>query len=196
MRIFASVIALTLAFVSAVSFASSFREGVHYIHVDMAASESPNITFFHSPYCGPCAMVHEPIINLASTNNIRLREVIVAMGPAGECIQQGYVVANRQNKAHSYIRKLIRRIHFTRDHTPKNRDDISQILEESGVEVGEFDTPSQCVINEVNKQNQLVKQYQIRQTPTIIVNGNKQIVLPSLKNMEELRELILKLYNR
>ncbi|GAL29900.1 hypothetical protein JCM19239_6390 [Vibrio variabilis] len=47
----------------------------------------------------------------------------------------------------------------------------------------------------MNKQNQLVKQYQIRQTPTIIVNGNKQIVLPSLNNMEELRELILELYN-
>lgn len=195
MKIFASVLALALACVSAVSFASSFREGVHYIHVDMATSESPNITFFHSPYCGPCAMIHEPIINLASTYNMGLREVVVAMGPAGECIQQGYVVAKRQNKAHSYIRALIRRIHFARDHAPKNRGDISQVLEESGVEVGEFDTPSQCVINEMNKQKQLVNQYQIRQTPTIIVNGNKQVVLPSLKNMEELQELVLELYN-
>lgn len=100
MRTFASVLALALALacVSAVSFASSFREGVHYIHVDMAKSESPNISFFHSPYCGPCAMVHEPIINLASANNIRLREVVVAMGPLGTAYSKGMLSQRDKTK--------------------------------------------------------------------------------------------------
>lgn len=186
--------ALLMTTLSTVCVASTFQEGVHYIEVNADTSDSPSIMLFHSPFCAPCAMVHQPIVKLSRERNIDLKEVLVAMGPLGKDIQDGYVTARQQNKEHTYISTLIRRIHFTRDQAPKNREEVGLLLKGCGVNTEEFDHGSQCLHEEVGEFNELVAQYRIRSTPTIIVNGSKQVVLNSLKNMAELEALILELY--
>lgn len=183
-----------LSLVSSFSVAGQFREGIHYLEMDREPTVTPMVMLFHSPYCGPCAMVHDPILKLASDKGMDIKEVVVPVGKVGNDIQQGYVVAKRQNKAHAYIKALIRRIHFTKDDAPRHRKDVLDVLDDCGVDASEFETPSLCIKDEVGEHNLLVRHYRIRQTPTIIVNGNKQIILPSLKNMDELEALISELY--
>ena len=62
-----------------------------------------------------------------------------------------------------------------------------------GVNSQPFEERCEQIQDEVDDFNSLIKEYRVRATPTIIVNGNQQVILHQLSSLEELERLIVEL---
>ncbi|MCW8345706.1 thioredoxin domain-containing protein [Vibrio sp. ZSDZ65] len=186
-----TLMVFTLVQFSAV--ASPYKAGQHYLTLTHAPSIEPQVMLFHSPFCGPCAMVHGPIMQIVKQHNATFREIIVGVGPVGRDVQEAFIVAKEQGLEQSFIEELIHRIHFRANHAPQYREDFVEVLDTCGVQQDKFESRCQSVNDQVEDFNRLVKAYRINATPTIVVNGNKQVVLHRLNSFEELDALIAEL---
>ncbi|MDO6687022.1 MULTISPECIES: DsbA family protein [unclassified Agarivorans] len=173
--------------------AADFTENRHYTTLKQPASEKPSITLFYTHYCAPCAMVHEPIANIAQKLNIAMVDVPLAVGgPMASEIQLAMAATEHLGVKHQFSQALMKKIHFSAAGAPKTVQELEQVVADCGVNMNDF--MSSCQANEVkakvNTYNQLASDYRIRSTPTIVVNGNKQISMQSLKSFDELEALI------
>ncbi len=184
---------LALSLFSTAVFSSQFEKGKHYVTLPHPPTIDSQVMLFHSPYCGPCAMVHGPLVDIVQKHDLIFNEIVVGMGPVGRDVQEAFVVAKGQGTEQAFIEELIHRIHFRRDQTPKFRSDIVDVLEMCGVNSQSFEQRCNQIQDEVEDFNKSIKEYRIRATPTIVVNGNQQIVLHQLSNLEELERLIVEL---
>ncbi|MFC5080084.1 Thiol:disulfide interchange protein DsbA precursor [Vibrio thalassae] len=184
---------LALSLFSTAVFSIQFEKGKHYVTLPHSPTIDAQVMLFHSPYCGPCAMVHRPLVEMVQKHGLIFNEIVVGMGPVGRDVQEAFVVAQGQGTEQAFIEELIHRIHFRRDQTPKFRSDIADVLEVCGVNSQSFEQRCNQIQDKVEDFNSLIKEYRIRATPTIVVNGNQQIVLHQLSNLEELERLIVEL---
>ncbi|WP_264875775.1 hypothetical protein [Vibrio agarivorans] len=168
----------------------AFDEGTHFNTIEQPTTQTATVTVFQSIYCKPCAIVHGPLVKAANKLGAEFQEVPVPFGALYDDIQRGYVLAHREGKAQQYIGKLIHRVHHKRNAAPKCVQDIISVLQECDVNGEVLLCDCKELEDGVYKMNMLVKQYRIRATPTIIVNGNKEVILHNLKSLGELNELI------
>lgn len=188
-----SLLFWAFSLLSAVAFAGQFEKGKHYVTLPQPQTIESQVMLFHSPYCGPCAMVHGPLVDIVQKHDLTFNEIVVGMGPVGRDVQEAFVVAKGQGTDQAFIEELIHRIHFRRGQTPKFRSDIADVLEMCGVNSQPFEDRCEQIQDEVDDFNSLIKEYRVRATPTIIVNGNQQVILHQLSSLEELERLIVEL---
>ncbi|MCL9773824.1 DsbA family protein [Vibrio methylphosphonaticus] len=172
------------------SVASPYQAGLHYLTLSQQPTIEPQVMLFHSPFCGPCAVVHDPLVQIADKHNAELREIVVGMGPLGRDVQEAFIVAKEQGLENRFMGALIRRIHFRKNQAPEYRQDLVSVLKKCGVNQDKFIEQCQSISVQVEDFNRLVQRYRIRSTPTIIINGNKQVVLHQLNSFDELEQLI------
>lgn len=177
------------------AFASPFVESVHYVTLDQDTTTEKEVKVFYSPYCKPCAAVHTPLRTIAKKADVEFVDIPVKVGPLGEEFQASIATAKKQELGHEYVDSLMQSIHFKPSVAPKSKDDLASLLETCGGSSVDFRQSCKNVADEVALFDKLTEQYRITATPTIIVNGNKQIKLTSLKSMAELEQLIFELSN-
>ncbi len=187
---YSAIIALVLMSVSSFSFA--YDEGVHFEVVKQPEMEN-SILVFHSPYCGACSLVHEPLERAAAALGAEFIEVPVRFGkPLDATIQHAFVLASYQGKGAKFSRQLMKQIRQSHGRHPSDVEEIKKILEANGVDSSYlFD---QRVTRDVALLNDLAKDYRIHKTPSIYVSGNKRIKLRSLRSMGDLNKLIKHLH--
>ncbi|WP_104047673.1 thioredoxin fold domain-containing protein [Vibrio jasicida] len=181
--------AITLVVLST-SATASFEEGVHYeVIKDKEASETPTLSMFHSPYCAPCAMLHDVMVKMANKNNAEFVEIPMNFGPNAKTIQRGFVLARAEGKADKYMDKLIAMIHVEGKRSLRVVH-IDNALIRAEVNKRDFLTEADWIDSEIEKLDNLATEYKVSKTPTIIINGNIEINMQSLRSMEELDQLI------
>lgn len=175
--------------------ASPFVENVHYVTLDQENTPNKEVKVFFSPYCKPCAAVHTPLRLIAENAEVEFIDIPVKVGPLGEDFQASIVASKKQDLGHQYVDSLMQSIHFKPSVAPKNKEDLANLLNSCGADSDEFKQGCKKVKAEIANFDKLTEQYRITATPTIVVNGNKQIKLTSLKSMAELEQLIVELSN-
>ncbi|OLQ93095.1 disulfide bond formation protein DsbA [Vibrio panuliri] len=173
--------------------ASQFAENVHYVTLDHQASPDKQVKIFYTPYCRPCAIVHKPLQKMAEKVGLKFYDIPVDFGPLGKDIQASIAAASDQGHAENYVQRLITSIHFQPSTTPNSREELALMLEECGVDSEKFRQDCQELQQKTAYFDQVVEQYKITSTPTIIVNGNKQVLLGGLKSFAELESLLIEL---
>lgn len=80
----------------------------------------------------------------------------------------------------------------------QNRDDIKELFIENGVQVEEFDNTvdSFAVSSMVSQFDRNTEKYNIRSTPTFIVNGKYMIKIESINSQKQFTRLIKYLLKR
>ncbi|WP_375753723.1 DsbA family protein [Vibrio sp. HN007] len=175
------------------AYASNFVENVHYVTLKQEATPESEIKVFYSPYCKPCAAVHTPLRIIAERAEVEFVDVPVKFGPMGEDFQASIAIANKQKVGHEYVDQLLKNIHYKPSNAPQTREDLAKLIESCGGDSVDFRQGCKDVQQDIATFDKLTEQYRITATPTIVVNGNKQIKLTSLKSMSELEQLIFEL---
>ncbi|WP_406608888.1 thioredoxin domain-containing protein [Agarivorans sp. JK6] len=174
--------------------AGEFSKNQHYITLDQPASPSPSITLFYSHYCAPCAMVHDPITQMANKLKIKMIEVPLSVGgPMAKEFQLAVAATKDMGELERFNHALIKQIHFTAQGAPNSIQELNTLLESCGINLDEYSKSCRANHQIPESFDQLAQDYNIRATPTIVVNGNKQISLQSLKSFGQLEALITEL---
>ncbi|MGF1720704.1 DsbA family protein [Vibrio kyushuensis] len=170
--------------------ASEFVEGVHYSILPMATTQEPEVKMFYTPYCQPCAMIHTPLRSMTERTDATFKEVPIKTGYLGQELQEVIITAEAQGVGKKYLQQLLKLIHDKKGAGPTSREDLAQLLESCGGNADEFRKGCSATLEKVAELDRLTKQYYVRATPTIIVNGNKQLHLQSVNSFDELEELL------
>ncbi|MGF1755514.1 DsbA family protein [Vibrio makurazakiensis] len=169
---------------------SEFVNGVHYTTLDRPASSNPEIKMFYTPFCKPCAIVHSPIQMMAERAGVKFVDVPVNAGNLGKDIQESIITAQNQGIDKKFVIGLLTNIHDRKGNDPRTREDLAQLLEKCGGNADEFRKGCEEIHKQAEELDQLVNEYYVSATPTIVINGNKQIALHTLKSFSELEQLL------
>lgn len=174
--------------------ASEFKEGVEYSVVKETATATPEVTEFFSYVCPHCYSF-EPLINGLSE---RLPEAEINKVPVsflgrdmGPVLQKAYAAARLLEVEEKMTPVIFDSIHRQKS-MPRSMDDVKAMFVANGVEAKTFDG----VINSF-ALNGLVAQYdktteafEVRGTPTIVVNGKYQLNMENIGSEERFYRVV------
>ena len=175
--------------------APEFKEGVNYDVLKQTATAQPEVLEFFSYYCPPCAKF-EPIVE--QLQHDLPKEVAIKKNPVAffgrdmaQEMQRAYATATLLNVESKLTPSLFHKIQVQRQ-APQNRDDIKKLFVENGVQVEAFDNTvdSFAVSSMVSQFDRNTEKYNIRSTPTFIVNGKYMIKIESISSQEQFTQLI------
>ncbi|WP_086775559.1 thioredoxin domain-containing protein [Vibrio coralliirubri] len=185
-----AVIAISLKHIPKVMAGTQFTEGVHYTVLDREATSEPEVKVFYTPYCRPCGIMHSPVHLMAERANVKYVDVPMKVGKLGREMQESILAARAQNLEAPFTIALLASIHMKIDRSPETREDLAKLLEITGANPDEFRTGSKELTQQAEELDRMASDYNINKTPTIIINGNKEVHLPSLASFDELDQLL------
>lgn len=168
-------------------------EGDQYLTLKQDAATEPEVKLFFTPYCKPCAVVHTPLKNITKRAGLKFIEVPVNFGAIGKDIQESVYTAESQGISEKFMAELLGDIHHKRNANPKSREDLAALIERCGGDATKYRAGCEQARSYAENLDTLAKQYSINATPTIVVNGNKQINLQNLRSLAELEFVIMSL---
>ncbi|WP_394138628.1 disulfide bond formation protein DsbA [Vibrio chagasii] len=169
---------------------AEFINGTHYITLDHPISSEPEVKIFYTPFCRPCALVHSPIQMMTKRTNANFIDVPMNIGSFGRDIQECVLAAKSQGLEEKFTIALLARIHMQQATDPQTREDLALLLEQTGGDARDYRKGCPQLTEQAEQLDQIASEYDIEHTPTIVVNGNKQINLNALRSFPEL-ELLL-----
>lgn len=161
--------------------AQSYQEGVHYEILDMEKTENPEIVEYFSFYCAACYH-YEPIaeqIKLDHPDVFKKNHVNFVSPGRGmaEYVTQAYAAALALDKEEA-ITQSIYHSNFVLNRTLTSEDAVRNLFIANDVSGEEFDKVmnSFTVRSQASKMASNVKKFNVRSTPTFIVNGKYQMI--------------------
>ena len=160
--------------------AIDFREGVHYKEISEQTTSKPQILEFFSFYCGSCYQFSPFSDQLAETypEAFKAYQVdFIAPRNMGEAIVQSWAVANVLGVADEFKKHTFHQ-HFVERKQSNSVNDLKAIFERVGVSSPEFEQAyrSFAVRSLTNRMRTSARDYNVRGTPTYIINGKYQVL--------------------
>lgn len=170
----------TLALVTVPASAIDFREGVHYEELAKEATSKPEIIEYFSFYCGSCYQFSPFSKKLGELypEAFKAYQVdFIAPRDMGDVIVQSWATANVLGVAAEFKQRTFHQ-HFVENKQSNTLNDIKAIFQQIGVSAAQFEQAygSFAVRSLTNRMRTAARDFNIRSTPTYIVNG-KYVVL-------------------
>lgn len=177
--------ALTLGVMGSVQ-AVEFEEGVHYEVISDERTEQREVIDFFSFYCNACFQFQPFSRMLAEEFGDDFKKYPVAfLGPngMGETTVQAWAAAKVLD-VQDEVGPAIFREHFTRRNLSTSLNELQTIFASVGVEADDFERaynsfPARSLTNRMRRD---AENYQIRATPTYIINGRYRMMQEGFRN--------------
>ena len=194
-----SLLLLCLPFAA---FAAQFEANNQYTIIKTEKSTSPQVTEFFSFYCPHC-FKFEPVAKaiekkLPEGTDFVKSHVNFLGGVSSQAqsnLSFAYLIAKQQGQAQNIADQIFRSIHIQGAPLTEVKD-LKKLLEVNGIDSDTFDQAiaSMPIIAEEqamqDKQNKYSKLGALTGVPTFIVNDKYKININTIKNQQELDELI------
>ncbi|UQV24246.1 disulfide bond formation protein DsbA [Vibrio sp. J383] len=169
---------------------TEFINGNHYITLDHPKSSEPEVKIFYTTFCRPCALVHSPIQMMTKRANAKFIDVPMNIGSFGRDIQECVIAAKNQGLEEKFTIALLAKIHMQQTKNPRTREDLALLLEQTGGNASDYRKRCSQLTEQAEQLDQIALEYDVKHTPTIVVNGNKQVNLQALNSFPELESLL------
>lgn len=158
--------------------AQDFKEGVHYDVIAETATAKPEAIEFYSFYC-PACFRYEPIaadLKAAYPDAFRKSHVPIGNDDFAKSLLRATVVAERMKVAEGFSAMYFRRQHVENNPVLKVQD-LHDILRAQGVAADQIDKAMNSFMVKVaaDRIEKEADKYDVRATPTFIVNGKYRI---------------------
>lgn len=183
--------------------AAQFEADNQYTVIDTQKSASPQVTEFFSFYCPHC-FKFEPIAKAIEKSLPEGTEFIKSHvnflgGVSAEAqsnLSYAYLIAKREGQAHNIADQIFKSIHIQRAPLTSIKD-VKKLMEVNGIDSKTFDhamTSMPIITAEKmmeDNQKKFSKLGALTGVPTFIVNDKYKINMNTIKNQQELDELIV-----
>lgn len=180
------ILAVGFAVLSLVSYsveAASFEEGVHYHELSTDKADAPVITEFFSFYCQSCYH-YQPFNEKIKTE---WPDILVKHHVSNNAtIQQAWAVA-RLLKVDSGFADAVFSRNFVERNQVNSMDAVYEIFNDLGIEQAEIDrVMAGFQVRGLVRRMQIEEErYNVRGTPTYIVNGRYRMDYRAFRNSED-----------
>ena len=176
--------------------AQDFKEGVHYEVIAETATAKPEAIEFFSFYCGACFR-YEPIaaaLKEAYPDSFRKSPVPVGNDEFAKSILRATVVAERLKVAEGFSSMFFRRQHVERNPVMTVQD-LQDILRAQGLADDQVNKAMSSFMVKVaaDRIEKEAEKYDVRVTPTFIVNGKYRINPQGLGDSQDFSADMVKL---
>lgn len=174
--------------------ASEFKEGVEYTVVKETATTTPEVTEFFSYVCPHCYSF-EPLVNALAKRvpDVEIKKVPVSflgrdMGPV---LQKAYAAARLLEVEDKMTPVIFDQIHRQKK-MPQSMADVKAIFVANGVEAKTFDgvINSFALNGMVAQYDRTTEAFNVRGTPTIIVNGKYQLNMSEIGSEDRFYRIV------
>lgn len=188
-RYLLTLILVSLSFTIGCTDASQFDEGVHYHELSTSKSEEPVITEFFSFYCGSCYQFQPFNAQVkAEWPGMLVEHHVSNLAPQGfgTTIQSAWAAA-RLLEVDKGFAELVFERNFEQRKQVDSMDALYEIFESLGVEPDELDRSMQSFQARtlVRRMQSEEGRYNVRGTPTYIVNGRYLMDQRAFRNSED-----------
>lgn len=198
-KLFLSLVATILLPLSVL--AADYKEGTHYEVLPGQPTQSAEVMEFFSYYCGHCwhfeaiaEALHEGVKG-AKFKQSHVEFLPNRQPKLGRLLTRGFATAQVLKKEHEVSKEIFRR-HFIEKKYIQTVSSLRDAFVAVGVKPKEFDDaynsfPTNSLVAQMAQK---AKKYQVRATPTVVVNG-KYRVKPSGLNSQNFAADYVKLVN-
>ncbi|CNI73063.1 thioredoxin domain-containing protein [Yersinia mollaretii] len=180
-KIYLGFIALLLMFSLPASYAVDYKEGISYTSLEKPVASAPAVVEFFSFYCGPCYMftstynVSKSVSEGLPAGTKLVKYHVSLMGKLGNELTEAWSVAMVLGIEDKIEASMFEKLQ--RENAINGIDDIKKVFAEAGVSESVYDNirQSPSVKTLVAKQNEAVKEMDIRGTPSFYVLGKYKI---------------------
>ncbi len=175
--------------------AAKFEEGTHYQVVKQTGSKKPEVLEFFSylcPHCFQFAPLMEKVKeNLPEGVPVKKSHVQFLGREMGVELSRAFAVSELLKVESQFSPAMFNAIHVQKRHM-NNLDDIKAVFAEIGIDSAKYDSaagsfPVNGMMSQMKRNTQT---FDIRGTPSVIVNGKFKVESGSVKSLDEYSALI------
>ena len=181
--------------------ALEFKQGDHYLVLDGAITNSPQITEYFSFYC-PACFKQEPLMNelkaaLPEGAVFKKNHVDGMPGRNSKiehALTKALIAADILNVESKVVPAIFNFIHVNKNNFASDKD-IKDLFISNGVEAGKFDKAFKSFsvnaqAKKMQKKTAAIRKQGHTSVPTLIINGKYKPVTNKIKSMAEYKALI------
>lgn len=175
--------------------AASFKEGTHYEVVNSQASASPEVVEFFSYYCPACKNFEAAAAQIEQNlpDNVAFKKNHVKfLGDYGAELVRAYAVA-KSLKVEEEFSQVVFSMLGGHGLPIKSEDDLRKIFLSIGIDNDQYDSANKSFIvsGMTTKMNKDAEKFDIRRTPSLLVNEKYLVTLSSITTIDELQDLLV-----
>ncbi|CUA88813.1 thiol:disulfide interchange protein DsbA/DsbL [Pseudidiomarina woesei] len=170
-------LALLVMPLSAQANEEKFKEGVHYKVIAEEGTKRPEVREFFSYYCIHCYRFEVVAAAMKEAYPTSFEKSHIVSHPTLRLMARGMVAAKLFKKEEPIGKAFYQRIHDQKKQIT-SEEDLQAIFHVHGIEAEKFEKAMShpLVEKQVNEMERNMNKYNIKATPTFIVNGKYEII--------------------
>jgi protein dithiol oxidoreductase (disulfide-forming) len=197
-----TVAIMGLIVLAGTAMAEPFREGEHYQRIGTPVSVSGDRVEVIEAFAYPCPACRNFLPHIKAwedeqDGNVDFRRLPIALQRGWDLFARAYYTAQVMGVDDGAHEAMFRALHDERRQF-RSFDDVAAFYADYGVDKADFVATSQsfAVDSRMRQNNNLVRQYGIRSTPTMIVHGKWRVQPNSFDSYQQMVEAVQYLVDR